>query len=151
MTCLDDRRLVDVLFGDAAPEDQAHAQACDACATRLHALAGDVGRIDTVLRTTAPPRAARRRAVAWSLAPVAVAAVLALAVALHRPTPTATTAEQPDVYALADELGAALASGSSLDEDEAADALTTSSTCAWGDPLLGVGCEQNAVLQVAWR
>ena len=47
--------------------------------------------------------------------------------------------------ALADEVADAL----TLD-DEPADS-STESTCVWGDPLLGVGCDEPAVMQIAWR
>jgi hypothetical protein len=35
--------------------------------------------------------------------------------------------------------------------DDTTGATTAASTCTYGDPLLGVGCDEPAVMQVAWR
>jgi hypothetical protein len=146
MTCLDDRRLFDVHLGDAPGPDRAHAAECPRCAARLASLRWDLARIDTVVRESAAPRRPTRPASPWRWAPVAVAAVLALAVAVGRRAPL-SVANDDDAFALADELAATLA----LDVDAADGAASTPSTCAWGDPLLGVGCEEPAVVQIAWR
>jgi hypothetical protein len=107
MTCIDDRRLLEVHLGDAAPAEHEHLATCAACADRLRALRADLHRIDTVLRETMPPPLrARRQARAWRWAPVAAAVVLA---------------------------------------------WSSWSTCTWGDPLLGVGCDEPAVMQIAWQ
>ena len=155
MTCLDDRRLLDVYYGDGSAADRAHAAGCDACGAYLRALARDLARIDTVARETTPPRRTAAPHPAWRWAPIAVAAMLALAVVLHRPpTPIAT---DDDTLALADEIGDVFAYDASLDGNATGDVDTTDrteqarSTCTWGEPLLGVGCDEPAVLQVAWQ
>src|SRR5262249_3914104 len=81
MNCLDDRRLVDVHFGGGTEAEQAHVRRCIACTVRARALAEDLARVDTVLRSTTPPRrSAAHRTPVWHWAPTAVALVLALAV-----------------------------------------------------------------------
>jgi len=155
MTCLDAHRLFDVYFGDGTAADRAHAAGCEACGAYLRALARDLTRIDSVVRGTTPPRRAAAPHPAWRWAPVAVAAMLALAVVLHR-TP-APTAGDDDTLALADEVGDVFTYDASLDGDATGDVDTTErgeqarSTCTWGEPLLGVGCDEPAVLQVAWQ
>ena len=150
MTCLDDRQLVDVYYGDGSAAERAHASGCPACRARAGALTRALGLIDAVVRSTPPPRPVRRRANAWL--PVAVAAVLALAVALNRPVrvKTAAVEDDADVLALADEVSDSLAMGVAL-YDDGTETARTRSTCTWGDPLLGVGCEQSAMQQIAWR
>jgi len=159
MTCLDDRQLVDVYYGDGSAAERAHASGCRSCRARVSALTRDLRLVDTVLRSTAPPRSSRRYAKAWQTntwrwASVAVAAVLALAVALERPMPTpvqsAAIEDDTDVLALADEVSDAITSDVGFYDDGTGTART-SSTCTWGDPLLGVGCEQSAMQQIAWR
>ena len=56
MTCLDDERLTDVHFGGGGAGERAHARTCAACAARLARLGRDLARIESVLRTTPPPR-----------------------------------------------------------------------------------------------
>jgi hypothetical protein len=146
MTCLDDRRLTDLHFGGGTPDEREHAHGCVFCTARARALAVDLARIDTVLRATAPPRLVARPAPAWRWAPVVVAAVLALAVAVQRGR-VAPVDDPDDVATLADELTDSLTADVAFDDGGSG----ASSTCTWGDPLLGVGCEQSAVLQIAWR
>lgn len=155
MTCLDDRQLMDVCYGDGSAAERAHASGCDGCRARVTALMRDLGRLDTVLRSTAPPRPVSRHSAAWRWVPVAIAAVLVLAVALERPMTTSmqtgATNDDTDVLALADDFSDAFATDVSVYDDGASTARTQPSTCTWGDPLLGVGCEQSAMQQIAWR
>lgn len=144
MTCLSEQRLLELHMGDGTDADRRHAAGCARCQTRLRVLARDLGRIDTVLGE-APPRHIPSRGRAWRLAPLAVGAVLALVVMLARVQQTHVGSSDDDTLALADEVSDAL----TLD-DEPADA-STESTCVWGDPLLGVGCEEPGAMQVAWR
>jgi hypothetical protein len=147
MTCLDDRRLVDVQFGGGTASERAHAHGCRACAARLARLADDLARIDAVLRTTSP----RRAAPAWRWAPLAVAAVLAVVVAVRQlSTPPPVQTADVDVATLADELTDALTADVTFN-DATTSTTADRSTCPWGDPLLGVGCDEAAVLQIAWR
>ena len=150
MTCLDDRRLVDVHFGDGTPAEREHLHACAGCNARATALARDLGRVDAVLRTSRPPRRAARIVSVWRLAPLAVAAALVLAVAVYRQTGTSVVAPDDDTLALADELADTLAADVDFGDGTTA-RIATASTCAWGDPFLGVGCEEPAVMQIAWR
>jgi len=145
MICLSERRLLELHMGDGSEADRRHAAACTECRTRLRALARDLGRIDTVLGEAPPRRLPSSRRV-WRLAPLAVGAVLALAVMLARvPQTQVASSGDDDTLALADEVADAL----TLD-DEPADA-STESTCVWGDPLLGVGCDEPDAMQIAWR
>lgn len=144
MTCLSERRLLDLHMGDGSEADRRHAAGCDECQTRLRALARDLGRIDTVLGES-PPRRTASPGRAWRVAPLAVGAVLALALMLARGQRTPVSPGDDDTLALADEVAAALA----LDEEPAD--TTSGSTCVWGDPLLGVGCDEPGAMQIAWR
>jgi hypothetical protein len=149
MNCLDERRLLAVHFDDAPASDRAHVATCAACAARLRSLRVDLARVDTVLRATMPPRrAARRRAGHW--VPVAVAAMLALAVLAYRHGGSPLTASDDDTLVLADEVASAMTSDVWPD-DAPTDETAERSTCAWGDPLLGVGCDEPAVTQIAWQ
>jgi hypothetical protein len=157
MNCFDDRRLFDVHTGDVTPDEHQHLSTCAVCAGRLRALRTDLARIDTVLRETNPPSVrAARHAIAWRWAPLAAAAVLALALGTRQWT-GAPVADVDDTLALADELSEAMEStvDFDLDDDATATASATQSTwpstCTWGDPLLGVGCDEPAVMRIAWR
>jgi hypothetical protein len=153
MNCLDDRRLFDVHAGEPAPAERQHLATCAVCAGRLRALRTDLARIATVLRETTPPSLrAPRHAMAWRWAPLAAAAVLALVLGV-RQWGGAPVAGADDTLALADEFSEAMAStvDFDLDDDTSTGATTTSSTCMWGDPLLGVGCDEPAVMRIAWR
>ena len=143
MTCLSEQRLLDLHMGDGADADRRHVEGCAECQTRLRALARDLARIDTVLGEAPPRRVEHPRA--WRIAPLAVGAVLALAVMIARMQQTPVGSSDDDTLALADEVSDAL----TLD-DESAD-TSTESTCVWGDPLLGVGCDQPGAMQIAWR
>jgi len=147
MTCLDERRLLDLHYGDGSVADRTHVSRCSACAARLGALARDLGRIDTVVRST-PPRRASRLGLGWRLAPIAVAAALLLAVAVGRHD--RVPAAPDDTLALGDELASTL-EGDLWSDDIAEATASARSTCAWGDPLLGVGCNEPAVTQIVWR
>jgi hypothetical protein len=149
MTCLDDRRLLEVCFGDAPAGDADHVTACASCAARLRALRRDLARIDTVLRT-APPRPAAHIRLVRRWAPLALAAAVALAVVVHRLPGRSPVDADDDTLALADELTNAMTDDVSFD-DAASDPATGPSTCTWGDPLLGVGCDEPAVMRIAWR
>ena len=144
MTCLSEQRLLELHMGDGTDADRRHAADCVECRMRLHALARDLARIDTVLGE-APPRRAASPSRVWRVAPLAVGAVLALAVMVARVQQAPVAASDDDTLALADEVADALA----LD-DEPADS-STESTCVWGDPLLGVGCDEPGAMQIAWR
>jgi len=144
MTCLSERRLVEVHVGEGTDADRRHAARCAECRVRLHTLARDLGRIDTVLGATPPRRMAPRRHV-LRLAPLAVGAVLALAVLLARAPQTAVVSGDDDTLALTDEVAYALTLGDEPDDS------ATESTCVWGDPLLGVGCDEPDAMQIAWR
>ena len=144
MTCLSEQRLLELHMGDGTDADRRHAAGCAECQTRLRALARDLGRIDTVLGE-APPRRVPSRGRALRIAPLAVGAVLALVVMLARVPQTHVESSDDDTLALADEVSDAL----TLD-DESAD-TSTESTCVWGDPLLGVGCDEPGATQIAWR
>jgi hypothetical protein len=149
MTCLDDRRLFEVHLGDAPACDAGHVAACTSCAGRLRALRRDLARIDTVLRTPAP-RAAPRAATVRRWIPVALAAAVALAVVVSRLSGPSPADADDDTVALADELADAMTTDVPFD-DAAAYPMIVPSTCTWGDPLLGVGCEEPAVMRIAWR
>ena len=144
MTCLSEQRLLELHMGDATDVDRRHAAGCTECQTRLRALARDLERIDTVLGE-APPRRAASPGRIWRIAPFAVGAVLVLAVMLARMQQAPVASSNDDTLALADEVADAL----TLD-DEPADS-STESTCVWGDPLLGVGCDDPDAMQIAWR
>jgi hypothetical protein len=148
MTCLDDRRLFEVHLGDAPSRDADHVATCASCAGRLRALRRDLARIDTVLRTPAP-RPVVRIATVRRWVPVALAAAVVLAVVVSR-LPGPSPADDDDTLALADELANAMTTDVSFD-DAAVDPTIVPSTCTWGDPLLGVGCEEPAVMRIAWR
>lgn len=143
MTCLSERRLLELHMGDGTDADRRHAAGCAACGTRLRALARDLGRIDTVLAEV-PPRPVASRGYVWRIAPLAAGAALALAVMLARVTTTRVASSDDDTLALADEVANVL----TLDESGE---TSTQSTCVWGDPLLGVGCDEPGAMQVAWR
>jgi hypothetical protein len=152
MTCLDDRRLLDVHYGDTSAAERAHLAGCATCAARLRTLQRDLGRIDTVLRETVPlALRAPRRAGAWRWAPIAVAAVLALAVGVWRHAAEPVVADADDTLTLALELSDAMAPHEFFDDEPTARSSTARSTCTWGDPLLGVGCDEPAVMRIAWR
>jgi hypothetical protein len=143
MTCLSEQRLLDLHMGDGAEADRRHVAGCAECQTRLRALARDLVRIDAVLGEAPPPRLPRFRA--WRIAPLAVGAVLALGVMIARVQRAPVGSINGDTLALADEVSDTL----TLD-DEPAD-TSTESTCVWGDPLLGVGCDEPGAMQIAWR
>ena len=154
MNCLDDRRLLDVHLGEPAPEELRHLATCAVCTGRLRALRADLARIDTVLReTTPPPLRAARHAIAWRWAPLAAAALLALVLVTRQWGGAPTAGAADDTLALADELSDTMTSAVDFDlsDDGASSASATSSTCTWGDPLLGVGCDEPAVMRIAWR
>ena len=151
MNCPNDRRLFEVHTGDGTPADRAHAAVCPDCGARLRVLARDLARIDGVLRRPAPALRPARRTLGWQLAPIAVAAALLLAVMLGRGGLTSIEPSNGlDAYSLADEVAAAVAGDADFDDDTTG-TTTAASTCTYGDPLLGVGCDEPAVMQVAWR
>jgi hypothetical protein len=149
MTCPNDRRLFEVETGDGSAADRAHVATCPACAERRRALARDLARLDGVLRGPAPALRRARPARAWQLVPLAAAVLLFAAVLSGRNDPATVDGEIADAYALADEVAALVAGDVGLDDD--GDDTTTASTCTYGDPLLGVGCDEPAVMQIAWR
>ena len=148
MTCLDERQLLELHMGDGTDADRHHVADCAGCGARLSALARDLERIDTVLRE-APHRLPGSPLHAWRGAALALGAMLALAVVLQRHQQAPVTATDDDTLALADEVTDALVGDVAFD-DETGDSASRS-TCAWGDPLLGVGCDEPAVMQIAWR
>ena len=145
MNCLSERRLVDLHTGDGTEADRRHISECADCGTRLRALARDLGRIDTILHET-PPRQAAAPRLAWRVVPLALAAVLALIVMRNRVEQVPVVSNSDDTLALADEVADAFADDVASDDEPA-----TGSTCTWGDPLLGVGCDEPGAMQIAWR
>jgi len=145
MNCLSERRLLELHTGDGTDADRRHAAECVDCGTRLHALARDLGRIDTILHETPPRQAATPRLV-WRVVPIALAAVLALAVMRTRVEQTPVVSSNDDTLALADEVADVFTADVTLEDEPA-----TPSTCTWGDPLLGVGCDEPGAMQIAWR
>jgi hypothetical protein len=140
--CLGDRRLLDSISA-TAPTPTPLRERLRACAAQA-TLACDLARID-VLGAVPPagrqPRrgAGRRRG----------GARLAVASGATARGHSATTTPH---LALADELASAVATTVSVDDGGASpSAATARSTCTWGDPLLGVGCDEPAVMQIAWR
>src|SRR5206468_6970538 len=130
-----DRRplYVHVVYGGGTYRD--HVAQCAVCQTRMATLTIHLARLDAVLRTTAPRRRIRQTAPRWRWMPVAAAAMLALAVAVHRHGGAPGTApSEDDTLALADELASIV-----FEEAEAAAppsaVATAPSTCPWGDPL----------------
>jgi hypothetical protein len=151
MTCLDESALLRVHWGDATDAERAHAAGCPTCAQALTAVASDLGRIDAVLREGVAMRRTPQP-LPLRLAPFAAAALLVLALLLGRLRTTPVTAD--DTLAMLDELTAAVATYDVMDLalDEGTDAVAdTQSTCAWGEPFLGMGCDEPPVTLVAWR
>ena len=77
--------------------------------------------------------------------------MLAIAVGRRTPAPVADI----DDLAMLDDLGTAVATydvtGLSGD-GETDDAAATTSTCTWGEPLLEMGCDDDApATLIAWR
>jgi hypothetical protein len=144
MNCLGEERLLELHMGDGTDEDRRHAAGCVDCGTRLRTLRRDLGRIDTVLAET-PPRRVTSHGRLWRLAPLAVGAVLALAVMLPRVQQVPVGSADDDTLALADEVADALALDAQPTDSPG------ESTCVWGDPLLGVGCDEPDAMQIAWR
>jgi len=149
MNCLDESALLRISSGDATDAERRHATACATCTHALATLQADLGRLGAVLGDGVPVRpAARRRGM--RLVPIAAAAALALAVVLARRTPDPVAGG--DELAMLDDLGTAVATydvgGLAADDDGA----TTQSTCAWGEPLLQTGCDDDApATLIAWR
>ncbi len=156
MKCLDDDRLLDVQLGEAGADARAHVAQCAGCAARLRRLAGDLTRLGTVLREAPPSRRTRAWSMPWAPLATAVAALL-LGVAVHRyATAPAASLDDTDTLALLDELSTSVlgATGDASDDTEARTTTTSGegrSTCAWGDPLLGVGCNELTGTRIAWR
>jgi hypothetical protein len=152
MTCLSEQMLLELALGDAPLPAREHARQCDACATRAKALARDLTHLRTVLREAPWPTApaARSWGVQWTA--VAAAAALVLTVVLHRHATMPPTAGEPVTeVALLDELENAMLTDVNDATDANATAGSTASTCTWGDPLLGVGCNEPAATLIAWR
>ena len=150
MNCLDDRRLLDLHYDTFTGDPAAHVAACPPCAARLRTLREELTRIDLVLRTPAPRVATRIHLVRRWVPLGLTAAAAMLAIMLHGMPPAAThVAASDDTVALADELANAMTGDVSF--DDATTDRTAQSTCTWGDPLLGVGCEEPAVMRIAWR
>jgi hypothetical protein len=144
MTCLDEDALLRLHLDDGNDAERAHAAACVTCARALAAVATDLARLGTALGDGS-----------LVLAPIAVAAAFLLAVALGRPPTTPPPSDDADTLVLLDELMGAVATDDGLDmllgtPDETATAGARS-TCAWGEPFLGMGCDEPPVTLVAWR
>jgi hypothetical protein len=151
MTCLDENTLLLVHQGEATEPARAHAAACATCTRALAAIARDLGRVDAVLRAgVATRRRARPALVRW--APIAVAAVLLVALALGRYR-VSSVAEDDDTLAMLDELTTEVASYETAGVLSEADdeAGTARSTCAFGEPFLEMGCDEPPATLVAWR
>jgi hypothetical protein len=155
MTCLDEDALLRLHLDDGNDAERAHAAACVTCARALAAVATDLARLGTALGDGTPALRPRRRPGRLVLAPIAVAAAFLLAVALGRPPTTPPPSDDADTLVLLDELMGAVATDDGLDmllgtPDETATAAARS-TCAWGEPFLGMGCDEPPVTLVAWR
>jgi len=146
MTCLSEQQILEVRLGDATAARREHVERCGACAARVRALDRDLGRLGAVLGQAPPPARGRAPRVRW--APLAAAAVLVLAVAVQRyTTVVGPVADDTETLALLDELSSAM----QPDERSATTTSDSSSTCAWGEPLLGVGCDEPGLTVLAWR
>ncbi|HXJ35483.1 MAG TPA: hypothetical protein VMS22_15725 [Candidatus Eisenbacteria bacterium] len=156
MKCLDDDRLLDLQLGEAGADARAHVAQCAACGARLRRLAGDLTRLGTVLHEVPPSLRPRAWRMPWAPLAAAVAALL-LGVAVHRyATAPSASLDDTDTLALLDELSTTVldATDDASDDTEARTTAASGegrSTCAWGDPLLGVGCNELNGTLVAWR
>jgi len=152
MNCLDEGALLRVCSGDATDAECRHATTCATCTHALAMLQADLGRLGAVLGDGTPV-GRKAPAMRMRLVPIAAAAVLVLAIAVGRWTP-APVADIDDL-AMLDDLGTAVGtydvSGLSGD-GETDDAAATTSTCTWGEPLLEMGCDDDApATLIAWR
>ena len=162
MNCLDEGALLRVCSGDATDAECRHATTCATCTHALAMLQADLGRLGAVLGDGTPV-GRKAPAMRMRLVPIAAAAVLVLAVAIGRRTPgpvemapvAAPAAESGNELAMLDDLTTTVATydvaGLSGD-GETDDAAATTSTCTWGEPLLEMGCDDDApATLIAWR
>ncbi|MGH7896151.1 MAG: hypothetical protein ACREQL_15880 [Candidatus Binatia bacterium] len=147
MKCLGEQQILDLQLGDATTSaERDHVQRCEACTARARALDRDLGRLGAVLGQAPPAARVHPRRVRW--APLAAAAVLVLAVAVQRYTTVgAPAADDTETLALLDELSSAM----QADERAAATTSDSPSTCTWGEPLLGAGCDEPGLTVLAWH
>ena len=160
MTCLDEASLLRVCTGDATNAERAHVTACATCTHALAMVQADVGRLGAVLGDGMPVRRPAR-AMRMRLVPIAAAAVLVLAVLVGRRTPAPVTdvpvAESADELAMLDDLSTTVATYEVAglapdDEGDGDDGTAARSTCAWGEPFLEMGCDDDApATLIAWR
>jgi hypothetical protein len=148
MKCLSERELTAVALGDGDRDAREHVARCAACDGRRQRIARELERLRTVLRE-APPAVepARALGIRWTAVAAAAAFVLAVALGRHGSMPPPAR-DDGSALVLLDEVSDTMLDAASL--ETSAPAVATS-TCAWGDPLLGVGCEESGVMQVAWR
>jgi len=155
MTCLDDDALLRVHLDDGTDAERAHAAACVTCARALLAVATGVARLATALGDGTPALRPRRRPVRLVLAPLALAAAILLVVALGRQPTTPPAGDDADTLVLLDELMNTVATDDALDNlvgtPDESETAAARSTCAWGEPFLGMGCDEPPVTLVAWR
>lgn len=152
MKCLDEAGLLRVQLDDASADERTHADACPTCTRALASLATDLGRIDAVVRAGVAirrvPRPMRVR-----LVPVAAMAVLVLAVVLGRHAVIPRHEAADDTLAVLDDVDTAVATYdvAGLFDDQADDDDSARSTCTWGEPFLGMGCDESPATLIAWR
>jgi hypothetical protein len=149
MKCLSERELTAVALGDGDRDARQHVARCAACDARRRDIARDLARLRTVLGEAPPAiEPARAFGIRWTAVAAAAAVVLAVALGRHGSTPPAPPDDE-SALVLLDEVSDVMRDGASL--ETSAPVAATTSTCPWGDPLLGVGCEESGVTQVAWR
>jgi len=149
--CLNERTLLRITTGEGTAAHRAHLRVCADCAERFDALADDLDVIGNVLMQT-PPRTAAVKQMPWTLlawAPVAVAAVVVLAVGLmvtrqFAPTPVQVAARSGNVPAFAADVSAALfASG---DDDFSSMQLAADAPYLRAALEVGLPCTQERFL-----
>ena len=149
MKCLSERELTAVALGDGDRDARDHVARCAACDARRRNIVRELSRLRTVLGEAPPAREpARALGIRWTAVAAAAVVVLAVALGRHGSTPPPSPDDR-SALVLLDEVSDAMLDAASL--ETGAPAAATTSTCPWGDPLLGVGCEESGVTQVAWR
>jgi hypothetical protein len=150
--CLTERRLVHLQAGLGAPREQAHVDACLACAGRLDALTRDLDVVTQVLaRGPMPhprPMPSFRRWVpaAAGAGLLALAALLWVEVAVWRAVTYVPLSMRPEeARAMLTEVSLALFSTSGYSAEEASDEDT--SVCDGADWLVTAGCTPAQLAQ----
>lgn len=143
--CLTERRLVHLQSGLGEPREQAHVDACPACATRLDALTRDLDVLTEVLargpmpHTRPMPSVRRWLPAAAGAGALALAALLWVEVAVWHAITYVPPAMRPeDASALLTEVSLALFSVSGYSAEHTADEDTN--LCEGADWLVTAGC-----------